>query len=507
MAVTALAQAVLGISDAETRKDVLSAVHPLYAQHSDSWQVFLDAFEGSGGFLDGSYLWRYPNEVPQDFEERQKQARYHNYARALVNIYLGHLLSRDIQRTTTTDLLNAWWLDVDGNGTPATTFMRRAIAVALAVGHAGILIDKTRDEPVGPAAADERARVVARLYLPQAILDWRTPSGALKALKLREVVESDNLLAVGDDRETARVLLWSETEWARFTADGDLIDEGVHALGFVPCFILRPIASASDETIGHSLFGNANLFRALYNRCSEEDQTLRGQAFSVLTVNVPTDGNVAEVKNQLGTDIGTMRALVLNGQANYITADMGAPEQIRTNIAFLIEELYRMAEVPFRSTSREAESAEALSLKHRALNDRLTSMAVDLERVEMGMARAWFGWMSPTPEAAEAAQQASETAIRYPREFFIADMLAELEKWAQAIALRLGTTYEQQIRKTVVRQLSPNLPLDMLSTIDQEIDAQPTNQEMAPTLKERQDALLAEPKDDDANNDADDDGA
>lgn len=472
---TSLAAAFLGLGDEDTRKAVLKATHPLYDELSETWDVFKAAYEGDGGFLDGSYLWRYPNEIPEDFKDRQTQARYHNYARSLVDLYVGHLLGKDVSRDTTTDELKAFWADVDGAGTSLSDFLRRAVTLALAIGHAGILIDKTADRAAGPSRAEETGRVILRLYLPQAILDWRLPDGDISAVKLREVVESPNLADTGAARATSRILLWTDTEWARFDeATGDLIADGIHALGMAPFVVIRPIPSAVWGFIGNSLFGNANVFKALFNRSSEEDQTLRGQAFSILTVNVPTDGQVADVKTQLGSDIGTMRALVVQGDARYITADMQAPEQIRTNIAYLVAELYRMAQVPFQRDSKEAESGEAIALKHRELNDRLTAVATDLERAEKQIALGWFAWMSPSPEAAVTAFEASETTVAYSREFFIADMLSELEKWAQALTMELGPTYDKHVRKHLVRQLSPTLDAQTQEAIDQEIESAPT---------------------------------
>ena len=103
---------VSAIARAEDARDILALEHPDYTERKHSWQVLLDAFEGRGGFLDGSYLWPYPREDAPDFLKRQKMARYHNYVEALVDLYVRFIFTQGVKRTSTSEEYNAWTEDV-----------------------------------------------------------------------------------------------------------------------------------------------------------------------------------------------------------------------------------------------------------------------------------------------------------------------------------------------------------------------------------------------------------
>ena len=225
----------------ENRKDALDALHPAYVTHAESWQVQLDAFEGDGGFLDGSYLWPYPSESTDDYTTRKAMARYHNYVETLVDLYVRFMYTQGVRRTSNNEEFNAWQEDVDGAGTSLDELLKRFAAIALAsAGHAGLLIDKTPDEPTGPSKADEQARVFATVFPATSIVDWRFDRNRLVGVKLLEATPDTDLISVKDEDSDEQWLLWVVEGWARFTEKGDLIDGDVPNLGLVPLVLLRP---------------------------------------------------------------------------------------------------------------------------------------------------------------------------------------------------------------------------------------------------------------------------
>jgi hypothetical protein len=178
------------------------------------------------------------------------------------------------------------------------------------------------------------------------------------------------------------------------------------------CARTRP---PSSPFLGYALGGDGKVFVSLLNRCSEEDQVLRDQAFSILACNVGKDGDVAQAKQQLGNDIGTTRALVTAGDISYVTADMAAPEQIRKNIEFLIREIYRMAHVRFEEDSKDAQSGESIRLQFTELNEQLANLAGVLQDAELQMAKAWYAWTIPAiapPSRPASRRRTSRSSIR-----------------------------------------------------------------------------------------------
>jgi hypothetical protein len=472
--------ALADLSDADRLK-ALQYVHPLYLQNRESWATLIDAFEGQGGFLNGGYLWPYPRESEVDFKHRQSMARYHNYLETMVDLYVRFIFTSGVRRESKSDAYNDWQTDVDGAGTEINNLLKRLAALALVAGHAGLLMDKTATPPRGPRQIDEKSRVVATVFAAPAIGDWRYAQNKLTGVKLFEHAPVPSIvdpLPVGDDAR--QYLLWDETGWARYDFRGVLVGSDTPKLGLVPLSVLRPKASQLGPLLGRPLAGNSNVIRALYNRASEEDEVLRAQAFSVLTVNVPPEGNVDEVRSSLGGVIGTSKALIVKGDIEYKTPSQEVAPVIRENFAFLVQELFRAAHVRHKRDSLAAESGESIRLQYTELNEMLQGFAKALAQLEQEMARAFFAWTTPDPRAADAAFDKAKVIAQYPTEFFLDPLIADLEAWVQALGMGLGPTMNKRVKKQAVRRIDPEIPPEDLKKIDKEIEAQPDEESGMP---------------------------
>lgn len=62
------------------------------------YDLLYDAYTGSGGFLDGSYLFRHKREDVRDFDIRRKQACYSNFTRVIVNSLVNPIFKKTIVR-------------------------------------------------------------------------------------------------------------------------------------------------------------------------------------------------------------------------------------------------------------------------------------------------------------------------------------------------------------------------------------------------------------------------
>jgi hypothetical protein len=465
---------------------MLEREHPAYSLRSESWRVLLDAFEGAGGFLDGSYLWEYPREDVSDYNRRKESARYHNHLESLVDIYVRFIFTNGVARTSNSEEFNEWTHDVDGQNTSLETLLKRLLTLALVHGHAGALVDKTEDAPVDQTRAGERARVVASVFSALAIPDWRHARSTISAVKL---LEAPPQVAITEepDAEAAQYLLWTLDGWARFDHEGNFLRGEMVPLGLVPLVIFQPKPSYTSLMLGRPLIPNANVVRACYNRASEEDDVIRGQAFSVLAVSVPPDGNVEQTKIDLGASIGISKALVVRGEIDYKTPDQSVPGTIRENIAYLTREMYRAAHVRIKGDGLQAESGESIRLQYTELNEALQGIAKGLAAAEQQIARAWFAWMSATPEQAQSAYEAAEVEAVYPSEFFTDSLLADLEAWAEAVRMDLGPTMTRRIKRKAVRRIDPDIPAAELETIDAEIEAQDGQPEPVPVVLDRGD--------------------
>lgn len=446
-------------------------VHEAVEALGDRWQVGLDAYDGEGGFLNGGYVWQFPRENPDEFKNRKAQARYHNYAATQIDYYVRKINDAGITRDSSNEDLKAWWGNVDGAGTDMTTYLRLALAKALAAGHVGILADKTRDEAKGPAKADEVASVFLTRYLPTAILDWRlTRDESVTAVKLLEDVTNDDLLAEAPTSQ--RMLLWDRDEWVRVPeGDDPVIERNPHTLGLVPLVVLRPFRHARWSFIGRSLLEGSVLV-ALYNRASEQDEVIRNQSFSVFVVTLPANGevDVEKAKAALGNEVGSLRALFTFGSGDYKTPAMEVPKTLEAHQQFLIRELYRMAHIPYEKDSADLQSGEAIRLQHQELAAVLSGVADELERVEKELAKLYFAWTSATPELAAQAFEAANVMVRYGRDYFAVDPEVELKTLAAAMNAVPSKTFEQLVQKQIVGMVAPDLDEQTLEQVHQEIE-------------------------------------
>jgi hypothetical protein len=449
----------------------LERTHPDYTANVDSWEVLLDAFEGTGGFLDGSYLWPYQREDNTQFERRRAMARYHNYLEALIDLYVRFIFTQGVKRTSKNKDFTEWLKDVDGGKTPINEFLRRWASVSLAAGHAGALVDMTTDEPEGPTKADERARVYATIFTAPKILDWRFKENTLIAVKLCEAAPEPDI-AAEEEIGGKQYLIWANDGWARFNEKGELVSSAELDINLVPLVVMRPKPSLINQMIGRPIVSNANVIRAMFNRASEEDEVIRAQAFSLLAVEVDKDANVDDTKAQIGSIIGTAKALVVKGRIDYKTPDQSVPGTIRQSIEYLTREMYRAAHIRYNRDSLAAESAQAIRLQYSELNEMLQGFSKSLAEAELELARAWFAWQTPGDHvAAEKAFLDAEITAVYPDEFFLDDLITDLQGWAEAIALNLGPTMARRIKKKAVRRLDPDMPQDQLEIVDKDIDA------------------------------------
>lgn len=461
---------VSSLDGQEAVKKALALEHPDYTSHVDHWEALIHAFEGSGGFLNGEYLWQYPREDTAEFTDRKVQARYHNHLESLVDIYSRFLFTQGVKRESQSPEYDAWTENVDGAGTPLTQLLRRQLSLGLVAGHAGVLVDKTPDEPTGPAKADDKGQVRASIFAATAIKDWRHNGTAeLSAIKLREPAPETSIVEASADGE--QYLFWVEDGWARFNDKGELVGGQELALGLVPFCVLRPKPSYTSLMLGRPLIPNSNVIKAFFNRCAEEDEVLRAQAFSVLTVSVGENGNVKQAKEDLGEVVGAAKALVVQGTIDYKTPDQQVPGAIRENAAYLIQEMYRAAHVRMKSESAQLESGQSIKLQYTELNEALQGIAAGLSQVERQIARAWFAWNYATPEQAQAAFEAAQVTAVYPSEFISNELMTELEAWAEAIRMNLGKTMTARIKKRAALRIEPDMPEDVKATVEQEIDA------------------------------------
>ena len=66
--------------------------------HKEQWQLIDEAYNGTGGFIDGEHLNQYPRESDEKFKTRQEVAYYPNITASKIKRYMGYMFKKSASR-------------------------------------------------------------------------------------------------------------------------------------------------------------------------------------------------------------------------------------------------------------------------------------------------------------------------------------------------------------------------------------------------------------------------
>lgn len=529
--------------------------HPTYTTWAPKWRDLVCVYEGSGGFLNGSYIIHHPREMldhsisqkvqvtetdPNTGEqrttervvtvpnpnpqkpspkliERRKIASYENIAATIIDQKLDALTRQEPARRVKGQNQDHDWItwantDCDGSGTKLTDFMKDAKRLALLFGHSVIVMDRVGGTE-NPLTRAEQGTPALRLYSPLDMPDWlQDGTGALTEVKLFEVAPRTSLRepSVGETSYRLRYLN-AETfevvaETSKASASGktrvlesETIDKGPHGFGRLPVVILYSKRRALTPLIGQSVLNDPQLHIDYYNLESELRELLRKQTFSI--INVPLGSgegatDLASAQAMMGASTGTANVLFTPVAATYISADKSNVDAYLEVKAAKLRTIYRLANVPFESDSKDAEAEGSLKLKREDMNQILSGYATEMERAEVQIAELWFrgtygdSWQKEWDRVAPS--------VSYPDTFDVTPFEEILQRAEAALALPLGRskTFITELSKQIAPLLLTDATPETMEAIFEEIEKLPDpEEERKARLKEMAGAFDAKPGD------------
>jgi hypothetical protein len=513
--------------------------HPAYDVWAPVWHKLVSVYEGSGPFLDGTALVAHPREwldhsfITQVAEqetqadgtvittgkmrkivtanpnpskpsakllERRKLARYENVAAPIIDHKLAALFRQGPHRQVAGGVKEKQehpWLDwcenVDGSGTCMDDFMRDAARFAFIFGHAVIVMD--RDGVSDPQTKAEQGQPVLRLYSALDMFDWLTnDTGQLVGVRLYEVAPrqsfEDSALTLAS-RYRIRTLTETEftvtEETAKATRNGSVkavekkdIAQGEHGFETLPVAVLYGRRRALTPVVGASVIGDPQSHYDLYNLNSEKRELLRKQTFSILNIPLGTGPDrmaLDEAQALAGETTGTTNVLFTGLAATYITADSSNVTVYQDEIDKLLRTIYRIANVPFETDTRDAEAEGSLQLKREDMNQVLSSYADEFQRCEERLTELYF--RAEYGDKWDTELEAAQPETKYPEKFELADFEAMIQQAQAALGLPLGRskTFMAELSKRMLGEFLPDLPQDTKEAIEAEIDALPDPEE------------------------------
>lgn len=476
------------MSSVDARPSGALVVHPLYAVWAPVWTKLAHVFEGSGGFLDGTYLVAHPREW-DDFAsptpvkpskkllERRAIARYENLAALILNQLAAALFRGSVTRliggseeSTKKHPLSQWWANVDSEGTAIGDYMAQTWPQAALFGHVAHVMDRPDGE--APATKADEQPVYLCAYNPLMIADWTTHrSGSLSSIKLLEEEPRALGLAQSDARYSQRTI--DADRWTLTTSAGQASD-GEHKFGRLPVVLQFSKRRALSKVLGQSVLNDPQLYIDLYNLTSEQRELLRKQVFSLLNIVLGTgDGAIpvadAEAMLNAGGGAGTSSVLFSGGAAQFITAEVGNVEIYLKTIDALIRTIYRLAGIPFETDSRDAEAEGSRKIKREDMAQILSAYADECEKAEYQFVELWFR-AEYGPDRWKKELEKAEVVIRYPDTFDVTPFAEILEQAQAAMALEMGQTFMKELRRRIVADFLPDASPDVLAAIDAELE-------------------------------------
>jgi hypothetical protein len=479
--------------------------HPVYVTYLPIWTKLAHVREGSGGFLDGTYLiahpreWQdYTSETPQKptkkLKARRTLATYENLAARIIDAKKAALFrespSRRVGPDETDEVtpIQEWWENVDGRGTSMDDFLWLAWDAAATFGHVFIYMDR---EPQDEASTQADVTwPFLRLYTPLDVPDWMEDDrGELQAVKLLEAVPRASLNASYQSLEQRYRVVDTET-WTVFDKTGKVAATGKHAMGTIPVVRLYAQRRPLTPGIGQSVLDNPQHFVDLYNLRSELRELLRNQTFSILNVPLgsgPDAMNVETAKALLGTSTGTEDVLFSGLAAGFISADADNVAAYQTEIDRVQRLIYRLAAISWESDSRDAEAEGSLKLKREDMNQILSAYADELEKADAEIAELWYRAMKGGGDAGIAAYEQDEVSIVYPQSFDATPFEEMIEQAQAASAIGMPGPVLKELRKRLLPKFLPDVAPKMLEELNAAIEAEPDDPTPAERLRMKMD--------------------
>lgn len=438
-------------------------------------QQMLDAYDGGGGFADGSNLVQHTRESDDDFGRRKKVATYRNYVAKVVDAYADTVFAQPAQRSGEAQAWQDLQADADGTGGAMDDVMSAALVLAMLVSPVYLVVDR----PAGQSrtrADDVRRRPYVVVREPASVAALTLDRlGSVERIVFDEILGG---MSYGEGAAEAKTIYrgWDRARWwvAADAAGTEILKDletgapltGEHGLGRPPVVRLhsrRPLKRLAERSPAWAL-GIVAAALDLFNRHSEARAIERDQTVSTLSLPV-SDLAEADRIRESGISIGTSNAVLYNpaggGKPGYFAPPADPLNQLYAAIEATIAQIYALANLEFVGGVQQ--SGVALAFHFAVANRTLAGLAARCELAEMEIGRLACSWMG---------QDGSDVRSVYPKSFQVEDLAARLSEDMDALTLGLGATAERLIRGRAARRvLGDSASAADYEAIDQELEA------------------------------------
>lgn len=446
------------------------------AARGAEYALLRDAYHGSGGFSDGSYLVRHKREKTEKYNMRKQLSYFLNYMAPIVNSHVDPIFRDRPQRQTDNtgiggQLWETYLKDTDTNGTTIDRLMKRAALAAKLYEISFIVTDNVSAEALAANPTMDRviaARALPYSYIvtPDRVVDYRINKfGRLVSFSYTEPSGKTDAKPGEYNIRT-----WTEKEWTLTDKDGAAIPgaegSGTHGLGRVPVTPLAArLINPSDLLPAPSFLSIARTNLQIFQICSWLTEIMQNQAFSIL---------IYPSTEETTIEIGTENALGFDPEAknapDFIAPPADPAKILADQIDQLVAESYRMGGMAHQTGVKQQASGVAKAYDFERTNQILSDFADNCAGGEKDIADIFGRWVN----------EDLKYTCSYPDDFGIIDIEQELKDAQAAIDLRLpSSTFMVEIAKKVLAAYMPDLDPEIAKKIIDEIERQGVDKMMS----------------------------
>jgi len=193
----------------------------------EKWKFYREAYDGTGGFEDGSYLDRYIRESDERYKQRQEVAFYINLFKQKVEKFIGYLFKQKPLRTSKNSIVLNIFDDCDFKGNNINIFISNFAKNCKIRGVGVVAVEQLQ-------ANNYKTQLENRLYpyfleiLPETIKDYKIDNnGDFEFIAYETILDK----SIYQNRDILKVTRYHEKK-STITYDGDtIIDKYDHNLG------------------------------------------------------------------------------------------------------------------------------------------------------------------------------------------------------------------------------------------------------------------------------------
>jgi len=374
------------------------------------YQFLKDSYTGRGGYLNGSYLIRFPNESDEKFKNRKEYSPFFNFCKKIVNSIVGHIFKKSPIRK----LEKAIWYEIfanntDRRGTYIDDKMAQLLRLSLIYGTIFLLIDKPRIS-VETAMEERELKVFPYLTFrkPTHLHDYAIDEfGNLTYITFKEPLPDDPSKTIYRKYTQNEWIISEDEQFSKIESAGE------HRLGKVPVIPFHLTHLEDDELLATPfILEIARLQKDFYNAVSELRTILRDNTFPVLTFPVKEESQIESLKNR-GISLSTNNGLIYNPEAGakpeFISPPPEPAQIYLTYLETLTKEIFKQVNLNFANS--KAESGLAKQYDYLEFTTMLVHFANTLEACEYKIAELVGKWLG----------EEFEGYIEYSKQFTILD--------------------------------------------------------------------------------------